>query len=65
MKYVSKMNTNDPADDEKNSGLYLETWERFSTYKYLKNANHEKYGNVLKHLRERKGIGKDEFPKKL
>ena len=26
----------------KNSGLYLEAWERFSAYKQLKNANHEK-----------------------
>ena len=34
-----------------------------SVYKYLKNANHEKYGNILKHLRERKGIKKDKFPK--
>ena len=49
----------------KRSGLYLEVWERFSLYKYLKNANHEKYCNVIKHLREGKGIGKDEFPKTI
>ena len=41
----------------KNNGLYLEAWERFSAYKQLKNKKHEKYGNVLKHLYEQKGIG--------
>ena len=39
--------------------------ERFSAYKYLKNANHEKYGNVFKYLRKQKGIRKDKFPKTM
>ena len=51
-KYISKMNTYDSADDKKIPGLNLEAWERLFAYKYLKNANHGKYGNFLKHLRE-------------
>ena len=34
-------------------------------YKYRKNANHEKYGDVLKHLRKRKGIEKHKFSKMI
>ena len=49
-KLVSSMSTYDSSNDEKNSVLYTEAWERFSACKYLKNANHEKYGDVLKHL---------------
>ena len=64
-KIVYGMDTYNSTDDKKNSGLYADAWERFSAYKYLKNANHEKYGDVLKHLRERKGIGKNEFPKTI
>ena len=65
MKYVSKIDIYDPADDMKNSRLYLEAWERFSAYECFKNANHKKYGNVLKHLGEQKGIRKDKFPKTI
>ena len=32
------MDTYDPVDDKKNSRLYPKAWERFSAYKYLKNA---------------------------
>ena len=59
------MSTYDSTNDEKNSDLYTEAWERFLAYKYLKNANHEKYGDVLKNLPKRKGIGKNEFPKTI
>ena len=34
-------------------------------YKIIKKANNEKYRQVLKHIRECKGIAKDEFPKTM
>ena len=58
-KLVSSMSTYNSTNDGKNSDLYTEALERFSAYKYLENANHKKYGNELKYLRERKGIGKN------
>ena len=64
-KLVSSMSMYDSTNDEKNSDLYSEAWERFWAYKYLKNANHGKNGDVLKHLRKREDIGKKEFPKTI
>ena len=39
--------------------------EQFCTYKFFKNANKQKYGQILEHLCKRKYIGKDEFPDTL
>ena len=62
-KYIKQLPGYDSKDDKNNTKLYSETWEQFAAYKLVKNANKEKFGNVIRHLRERKGIGKDEFPK--
>ena len=45
--------------------LKEQAWEQVCAYKFLKNANKQKYGQILEHLRERKSIGKDEFPNTL
>ena len=59
------MSTYNSTNDEKNSDLYTEAWERFLAYKYLKIANNEKYSDVLKHLCKRKRIRKNEFLKTI
>ena len=41
------------------------SWEELIAYKYLNNANSMKYGHVIKHLKERKNIRIDEFPRTL
>ena len=64
-KYIQQLPDYDKTEEKNNLKLYTETWEQFAAYKLVKNANKEKFGNVIKHLRERKGIGKDEFPKTM
>ena len=43
--------------------LKNEACKEFAAYKFLKNVNPQKYGQMIKHLKERKSIGKDESPK--
>ena len=42
-----------------------EVWEEVAAYKFLKNADTQRYRQVIKHSKERKSIGKKEFPKTL
>ena len=62
-KYVSKMDTYDLADDKKNSGLYLEAQERFSVYKYFKNAKHEDMAMSSGICLNKKGLEKTNYQK--
>ena len=52
-------------DLELTQELNNKAWGEFVTYQFLKNTNPQKYGHVIKHLKDRKIIKKDEFPKTL
>ena len=64
-KYIKNNKKYDEDDKTIINELRDEAWEEFAAYKLLKNANPQKYGQVIRHLKDRKSIGKDEFPKTL
>ena len=64
-KYIKNNSKYVENDPEIITELKDQAWEEFAAYKFLKNANPQKYGQVIKHLKDRKSIGKDEFPKTL
>ena len=53
----------DTADNKNTPDCILKLGKDSLHTNILKNANNKKYGNVLKHLHERKGIRKDKFSK--
>ena len=65
IKIIKEYDDYDENDATNHDQLKIKAWERFCAYKFIKNANHAKYGKLLEHLRERKSIGKEEFPTNL
>ena len=64
-KYIKKNDLYDEKDLKIKQELNDKTWEDYVAYKSLTNANSTKYSHVIRHLKERTSIGKDEFPKTL
>ena len=56
-KYMKILKDYDEKDNKKIKELQEKSWEKFCAYKFQKNANNQKYGTVIEHLRERKSIG--------
>ena len=64
-KYLKTLKDYDKKDNKNVKELQEKSWEKFCAYKFLKNANKQKYGTIIDHLRERKSIGVEEFPDTL
>ena len=62
---ISRKSRASSSNIQRKQELNNKAWEEFVAYQFLKNANSAKYGHVIRHLKERKNIGKDEFPKTL
>ena len=60
-KYMKTLKDYDEKDNKKITELKEKSWEKFCAYKFLKNANNQKYGTVIEHLRESISIGMEEF----